>query len=163
MNDTRIWSAAQMRALFPHKNQTRASPSSRRCTKKRLCQVHNRFRCAFNVTIAVITGDSLPPISLQQLPVAISFQDLHLLNGYLVELYESFALRHSVIDENSVYILHIRKAYQFIYSSIVADVAFQFWIGFAPLLMPNIATLSTSASSAYMMLACSLVTSSGIR
>jgi hypothetical protein len=34
MNDTRIWSAAQMRVLFPQKKQTRASPSSRRCTKE---------------------------------------------------------------------------------------------------------------------------------
>ncbi len=75
-----------------------------------------------------------PAISLQQLPVIIPFQYLHLLNGNLIEFNESFTLWHAVVDENSVYILHIRKAYQFIYSSIVADVAFQFWIGFAPLL-----------------------------
>ena len=99
-----------------------------------VCNIEIGFRCAFNVTIAVITGDSLPPISLQQLPVIIPFQYLHLLDGNLVEFYQALTLRHSVIDENGIDILHIRKAYQFIYGSIVADVAFQFWIGFAPLL-----------------------------
>jgi len=36
--------------------------------------------------------------SLQQLPIPVPFQDLHLLNSNLVELHKPFALWHSVID-----------------------------------------------------------------
>ena len=36
---------------------------------------------------------------------------------------------HSVVDEYSVDIFHVREADEFVDSGIVADVAFQFWIG----------------------------------
>ena len=42
MNDTRIWSAAQMRALFPHKKTKRVHHLQAEDALKRLCQVHNR-------------------------------------------------------------------------------------------------------------------------
>ena len=47
MNDTRIWSAAQMRALFPHKKTKRVHHLQ---AEDALNQVHNRmrFRCAFH-------------------------------------------------------------------------------------------------------------------
>ena len=50
MNDTRIWSAAQMRALFPHKKTKRVHHLQAEDALKRLCQVHNRmrFRCALH-------------------------------------------------------------------------------------------------------------------
>ena len=41
MNDTRIWSAAQMRALFPHKKTKRVHHLQAEDALKRLCQVHN--------------------------------------------------------------------------------------------------------------------------
>ena len=44
---------------------------------------------------------------LQQSPVIIIFQYLHLLNGNTVEFYEPLPLWHSVIDEYSIDILHI--------------------------------------------------------
>jgi len=44
---------------------------------------------------------------LQQSPVIIAFQYLHLLNGNMVEFNESLSLWHSVIDEYSIDILHI--------------------------------------------------------
>ncbi len=50
MNDTRIWSAAQMRALFPHKKPKRVhhlqaeDALKRGCVK---CTIGMRFRCAF--------------------------------------------------------------------------------------------------------------------
>ncbi len=125
MNDTRIWSAAQMRVLFPHKktkcvHHLQAEDALKRgCVK---CTIGMRFRCAFNVTITVITGDSLPPISLQQLPVIIPFQYLHLLDGNLVEFYQALTLRHSVIDENGIDVLHIREADEFVDGSIVANI-----------------------------------------
>ena len=47
-----------------------------------------------------------PPL-LQQSPVIIVFQYLHLLNGNTVEFNEPLPLWHSVIDEYSIDILHI--------------------------------------------------------
>ena len=37
-------------------------------------------------------------LSLQQVPIAISFQDLHLLDGYLIEFYEALTLRNAIVD-----------------------------------------------------------------
>ena len=44
---------------------------------------------------------------LQQSPVIIVFQYLHLLNGNTVEFNEPLPLWHSIIDEYSIDILHI--------------------------------------------------------
>ena len=48
---------------------------------------------------------------LKKIPITIPLQDLHLLNRYLIEFQKSFALRHSIIDEHGIDILHIRQAY----------------------------------------------------
>ena len=67
-------------------------------------------------------------VSFQQIPAAIVFQNLHLLNGYLVEFYEAFALRHTVVDEHGIDILHVREADELVYDGIVSNVAFLFRI-----------------------------------
>ena len=61
---------------------------------------------------------------LKKIPITIPLQDLHLLDSNLIEFNEPFTLGHPIIDKHSVDILHIRQAYQFIDSSIVADIAF---------------------------------------
>ena len=73
-------------------------------------------------------------VLLQQPPAAVVFQHLHLLDGYPIELHEAFALRHTVVDEHGVDVLHVREADEFIDGGIVADIAFQVRIGLAPLL-----------------------------
>jgi hypothetical protein len=63
-------------------------------------------------------------ILFQQLPIYIVLHHLHLLDGNLVELYESFALGDAVIDKNSIYVFHVRETDKFIDGGIVADIAF---------------------------------------
>ena len=103
--------------------------------------------------------------SLQKFPAIGIFKNPHLLNGNLIEFDKAIRLRHTIIDEYGIEILHIRKTNQFIDAGIVTDIAFLSGLAsrhsFA--VIPNIAIFSTSASSAYFMAACSRVTSAGMR
>lgn len=38
---------------------------------------------------------------------AVAFQNLHLVDCYLVQFYEPFSLRHSLFDEHSVEVFHV--------------------------------------------------------
>ena len=71
---------------------------------------------------------------LKKIPITIPLQDLHLLDGNLIEFHKSFALWYSIIDKHGIDILHIRKAYQFVDSGIVTDIALHVWICLSPLL-----------------------------
>ena len=44
---------------------------------------------------------------LQQISFFIALQYLHLLNGDSIELYKSFTLRHLLVDEYGIEILHV--------------------------------------------------------
>ena len=61
---------------------------------------------------------------LKKIPITIPLQDLHLLDGNLIEFYKPFALWNTIIDKHSIDILHIRQAYQFVDGGIVTDIAF---------------------------------------
>ena len=74
--------------------------------------------------------------SFQQFSFTIVFQYLHLLNGYLVELHESFALGHTVVDEYGIDIFHVREANKLIDGGIVTDIALEVWIGLALAIIP---------------------------
>ena len=63
----------------------------------------------------------------------VPLQYLHLLDCNLVELYQAFALRHTVVDKDGIDILHVREADEFVDSGIVADVAFQFCLVSKPI------------------------------
>ena len=69
----------------------------------------------------------------QQFPTFSIFQHLHLLNCNLIEFDKPFALRHSIINQYSIDVLHIREANQFIDSSVVTDIPFEVGIGLSPL------------------------------
>ena len=45
---------------------------------------------------------------LQKISSTSILENLHLLNGNLIEFYQSLRLRHSIIDKHSVEVLHIR-------------------------------------------------------
>ena len=47
---------------------------------------------------------------LYEFSVIITFQHLHLLNGNLIQLYQSLALGQALVDEHGIEILHIRQA-----------------------------------------------------
>lgn len=71
----------------------------------------------------------------QQLSIVIAiFQHSHLMDGDLVQLHKSLALRHALLDENSIEVLHIRQTYKLVDCCIIAYVTFKVGIGFAPLL-----------------------------
>jgi len=53
--------------------------------------------------------------------------------GYLIEFDESLALWHTVVDENRIEVLHVRKADELVDGGIITNVAFEVWIGFTPL------------------------------
>ena len=59
-------------------------------------------------------------------------QHIHLLDSNCVEFLQSVALRNIVVYQYGVDIFHIREAYQFIDSSVVAYIAFQVGVGFTP-------------------------------
>ena len=63
-------------------------------------------------------------ILFQQLSTFTVLQHLHLLDSDLVEFYKSLALGDTVVNENSIDILHVREADEFIDGGIVADIAF---------------------------------------
>ena len=46
-------------------------------------------------------------VLFQQIPAPIIFQYLHLLDCYLIEFHEPFALRYTVVDKDCIDILHI--------------------------------------------------------
>ena len=62
----------------------------------------------------------------QKISPTVPLQYLHLLDCNLVELYQAFALGHSIVDKDGIDILHVREADEFVDGGIVADVAFQF-------------------------------------
>ena len=37
----------------------------------------------------------------------VSFEDKHLLNGYLIEFYQSFTLRYTIINQHGIEALHV--------------------------------------------------------
>lgn len=51
----------------------------------------------------------------------------------LIQLYQSFGLWHSLLNEYSVEILHIGKAYKLVDGGVIADVPFEVGICFTPL------------------------------
>ena len=55
------------------------------------------------------------------------------MDGNLIEFDESFALWHTVVDEDRIEVLHVRKADELINGGIVADITLEVWIGFTPL------------------------------
>ena len=55
----------------------------------------------------------------------------------LVQLHEPIALRHTLLDENRVEVLHIRQTDKFIDRGVIAYVPLEIGIGFAPLLCRN--------------------------
>ena len=71
---------------------------------------------------------------LKKIPITIPLQDLHLLDGNLIEFYKPFSLWNTIIDKHGIDILHIRQAYQFVDGGIVTDIAFQIGICLSPLL-----------------------------
>ena len=56
------------------------------------------------------------------------------MDGYVVELHKTFALRYTLVNEDGVNVLHIREADKLIDSGVVADIAVEVWVGIAPLL-----------------------------
>ena len=46
---------------------------------------------------------------LQHFALAVVFEYAHLLNGYLVEPYQTVGLRYALIDEHSIEVFHIRS------------------------------------------------------
>ena len=68
----------------------------------------------------------------QQFSFFIALQYLHLLNGDSIELYKPFTLRHLLVDECGIEILHIAQSDQLVDGSIVTDIAFQIGILFTP-------------------------------
>ena len=71
---------------------------------------------------------------LYEFSVIITFQHLHLLNGNLIQLYQSLALRQALVDEHGIEVFHVRKANQLIDCCIVAYVALLVSIRLSPLL-----------------------------
>ena len=63
-------------------------------------------------------------ILLQQIPVVVLLQHLHLVDGDAVETYEAFALGNALIYKHGIDILHVGKADQSIDGGIVTDVSF---------------------------------------
>ena len=92
----------------------------------------------------------LPEFSFKQFSSAIIFQHTHLLDGYPVQSHEPFALRYALVYEYGIQVFHIGEADQFIDGGIVTDIAFRpgFCSRHILAVIPNMATLSTSASSA---------------
>jgi len=58
---------------------------------------------------------------------------LHLVDGNLIKFYESLTLRHTIVDENRIEVLHVRKADELVDGGIIADITLEVWIGFTPL------------------------------
>ena len=56
----------------------------------------------------------------------------HLLDGYLVEFLETFALRHAFMYKDGIQVLHIAQTDQLVNRCVVADVAFVLRMGVAP-------------------------------
>ena len=63
----------------------------------------------------------------------VVFQYLHLLDGNLIQLNQSFALGQALVNEHGIEVLHVRQANQLIDSGIVTDVAFLVCIRLPPL------------------------------
>ncbi len=61
---------------------------------------------------------------LKKIPITIPLQDLHLLDGNLIEFYKPFSLWNTIIDKHGIDIFHIRQAYQFVDGGVVADISF---------------------------------------
>ena len=57
----------------------------------------------------------------------------HLLDGYLVEFLETFALRHAFMYKDGIQILHITQANQLVNRCVVADITFVLRMCVAPL------------------------------
>ena len=71
---------------------------------------------------------------LKKIPITIPLQDLHLLDGNLIEFDKPFTLWNTLVDKHGIDILHIWQAYQFVDGGIVTDIALQVGIGLSPLL-----------------------------
>jgi len=71
--------------------------------------------------------------SLQQLPTFVIFQYLHLVNGNLIEFDKALTLWYTIVDEDRIEVLHVRKADELVDGGIITNVAFEVWIGFTPL------------------------------
>ena len=52
----------------------------------------------------------LAAVLFQQFPTTIVFQNLHLLDGNLIEPNESFTLWHTIINQYCIDVLHVREA-----------------------------------------------------
>ena len=63
----------------------------------------------------------------------ITFKHFHLLNGNLIQLYQSLALGQALVDEHGIQVFHVRQADQLIDSGIVAYVALLVGIHLTPL------------------------------
>ena len=90
----------------------------------------------------------LRAVLLQQPPPLIVLQHSHLLDGNLVKLNQSLALWQPLVNEDSIEVFHVGEADEFVDGCIVTNVSFLVGVGFCHCLavMPNMATLSTSAS-----------------
>ena len=51
------------------------------------------------------------------------FQHGHLLDGYLVEFLETFALLQTFVNKNGIQVLHITQTNQLVNSRVVTDIA----------------------------------------
>ena len=72
--------------------------------------------------------------SFQQFSVIIStFENTHLMDGNLIQFHQSLGLRHSLLNEHRIDVLHIGKAYKLVDGGVIADVSFEVRIGVAPL------------------------------
>ena len=71
-------------------------------------------------------------LSFQNMFAFYILQHGHLLDGYLVEFLETFALRHAFMYKDGIQILHITQANQLVNRCVVADVAFVLRMGVTP-------------------------------
>ena len=71
---------------------------------------------------------------LYEFSVITTFQHLHLLNGNLIQLYQSLALGQALVDEHGIDVFHIRKTNQLIDCCIVAYITLLLGIRLSPLL-----------------------------
>ncbi len=84
--------------------------------------------------------------SFQQFSVIIStFENTHLMDGNLIQFHQSLGLRHSLLNEHRIDVLHIGKAYKLVDGGVIADVSFEVRIWCRAIVWPSCRTSPHSA------------------